>query len=93
MVAKTQELCHSARNSVRVVEDSLGYEGSLIHTMAMWLCHIDRFEWQYDMAFSGNRIFGAYLMDHIRRCVQIFLHSCNTTSMDDVDTGALSEFG
>ena len=78
---------------MRVVEDSLGSEGSLIQTMATWLCHIDRFKWQYDMDFSGNHIFGAYLMDHIRKCVQVFLHSCNTMSMDGVNTGTLLEFG
>ena len=32
-------------------------------------------------------------MDRIHKCVQMFLHSCNTTNIEDVESGALAEFG
>ena len=33
------------------------------------------------------------LIDRIHNCVKVFLHSCNTTSIKDVELGALAEFG
>ena len=59
----------------------------------MWPRHIDRFERQYDKAFVRDPLFGADLMGRIRKLVQMFLHSCNTTAIEDVDSGALTEFG
>ena len=38
-------------------------------------------------------IFGADLMDQIHKRMQVFLHSCNTTAIMDVEPGALAEFG
>ena len=32
-------------------------------------------------------------MDLIHKHVQVFLHSCNTTAIEDVDLGGLAEFG
>ena len=60
--------------------------------MASWPRHIDRFERQYDKAFSRDPLFGADLMDRIHKRVQVFRHSCNTTAIEDVDSGALEEF-
>ena len=60
--------------------------------MASWPRHIDRFERQYDKDFSQDPLFGAYLMDRIHKRVQVFLHSCNTTEIEDVESGALEEF-
>ena len=31
-------------------------------------------------------------MDWIHKCVQVFLHSCNTTAIEEVESGALEEF-
>ena len=61
--------------------------------MASWLRHIDRFRRQYDKAFARDRLFGADLMDQIHKHVQVFLHSCNTTAIKEVESGALGEFG
>ena len=61
--------------------------------MVAWMLHIDRFERQYDKAFVRYPLFGADLMDRIHKRVQVFLHSCNTTSIEDVESGALLEFG
>ena len=60
--------------------------------MASWPRHIDRFERQYDKAFAMDPLFGADLLDRIHKHVQVFLHSCNTTAIEDVESGALEEF-
>ena len=60
--------------------------------MASWPRHIDRFERQYDKDFSRDPLFGADLMDRIHKRVQVFLHSCNMTAIEDVESGALEEF-
>ena len=60
--------------------------------MASWPRHIDLFERQYDKAFSRDPLFGSDLMDRIHKRVQVFLHSCNTTEIEDVELGALEEF-
>ena len=60
--------------------------------MASWPRHIDRFERQYDKAFYKDPLFEADLMDWIHKRVQVFLHSCNTTAIEDVESGALEEF-
>ena len=61
--------------------------------MALWLRHIDRFERKYDKAFARDPLFGADLMDRIHKHVQVFLKSCNKTSIEEVESGALTEFG
>ena len=61
--------------------------------MGTWPHHIDRFERQYDKAFARDPLFGAYLMDRVHKRVRVFLHSCNTTAIEDVELGALAEFG
>ena len=61
--------------------------------MGTWPCHIDRLERQYDKAFTKDPLFGSNLMDCIHKCVQVFLHSCNTTAIEGVESGALAEFG
>ena len=60
--------------------------------MASWPRHIDRFERQYDKAFARDPLFGVDLMDRIHKRVQVFLHSCNTTAIEEVESGALEEF-
>ena len=60
--------------------------------MATWLNHIDRFQHQYDKAFVKDPPFGADLVERIHKRVQVFSHSFNMTSIEDVDTGALAEF-
>ena len=61
--------------------------------MATRPLHIDCFEHQCDKAFAGNRLFGSDIVDRTHKQVQVFLHSCNTMSLEDVETGALAEFG
>ena len=61
--------------------------------MEMWPHHIDRFERQYNKAFVNEPLFGDELIDRIHKRVQVFLHSCNTTSIEYVESGALAEFG
>ena len=38
-------------------------------------------------------LFGADLLDRIHKRVQVFLHSCNINAIEDMDSGALAEFG
>ena len=61
--------------------------------METWPCHIDHFERQYDKDFAKNTLLGAYFMDRIHKRVQVFLHFFNTTAIEDVESGALAEFG
>ena len=61
--------------------------------MATWLRHIDHFEQKYDKAFVKYPLFGEDLIERIHKCVQVFIHSCNTNSTKDVESGALAEFG
>ena len=91
MVSTTQEIRHSIQNFLQLTEDYVRTEGPL-YNMATWSFHIDCFERQYDKAFSGDCLFGAYIVDRIHKQVQVFLHLRNTTSLEDVETGALSEF-
>ena len=93
MVATDQDIRHSTLNVVQLTRDHLGMVVTLSQEMAKWPCHIDRFDLQYDKSFSGDRIFYAYIVDLIHKRVQVFLHLCNTTSLEYVDTGALVEFG
>ena len=62
----------------------------LLHgNMASSYC---RFERQYDKSFSKDNIFGVDIIDIIHKRLHVFLHSFNTRSLEDVDTGALAEF-
>ena len=61
--------------------------------METWPYNIDRFKRKYNKAFAKDPLFGADLIDHIHEHVQVFLNSCNTTDIDDVESGALVEFG
>ena len=67
VVATTQELNHSACNFMRLNGDYLRTEGPLSRAMAKWPCHIDRFESQYEKSFTGHRLFGADIVDRIRK--------------------------
>ena len=69
----------------------LGKEFSLWLSVARWPRHIDRFELKYDKAFAKKPLFGADLSDRIHKRLQVFLQSCNTTSIEDVELGALAE--
>ena len=85
MLASTQELGHSTRNSVKLAGDYLGSESPIYLSMETWLRHIDRFERQYDKAYENDPLFREDLMDHIHKHVQVFLHSLNTTAIEDVE--------
>ena len=61
--------------------------------MTTWLRNIDRFERKYDKAFEKYPLFRADLIEKIQKHVQVFLHSCNTTSIEYVESWALVEFG
>ena len=61
--------------------------------MGLWPRHIERFERKYDKTVARDPIFGAHLMDRIYKRVNVFLHSCNTTEIEEVESGALAEFG
>ena len=92
VLTSTQDLRHPTRNFVKLAGDYLE-EGILIClSMFLWLRHIDRFEQQYDKAFARDPLFGADSMDIIHKRVQVFLHSCNTTSIEEVELGALEDF-
>ena len=92
MLTSTQELRHSTRNFVRLAGDNRGEGSPVCIMMASWRRHIDRFKWKYNKDFSRDPLFGANLMDRIHKRVQVFLHSCTTTAIEDVESGALEEF-
>ena len=71
----------------------MGEKRLICLSMGSWPHYIDRFDRQYDKAFARDPIFGADLMDRIHKRVQVFLHSCNTTKTEEVESGALAEFG
>ena len=62
-------------------------------SMETWPSHIDRLERQYNKAFSKEPLFGADIINIIHKRVKFFFHSCNTTDIEDVELGALTEFG
>ena len=93
VLTSTQELCHSMRNFVRLAGDYLVEGSPVCIIMASWPRHIYRFERQYDKAFAKYPFFRVDLMDRIHKRVQVFLHSCNINAIEDMDSGALAEFG
>ena len=84
VLTSTQELRHLTRNFVTLAGDYLGEESSICLSMGTWPHHIDRFERQYDKAFARDTLFEADFMDRIHKRVQVFLHSYNTTDIEDV---------
>ena len=92
MLTSTQELRHSTRNFVKLAGDYLVEGSPVCVMMSFWLRHIDHFKWQYGKNFARDTLFRADLMDWIHKRVQVFLHSCNTTAIEEVDPGALEEF-
>ena len=93
VLASTQDLRHSMRKFVKLAGDYLGEESPLCLSMKMWPRHIDRFERQYNQSFARDPLFGAGFMDRIHKRVQVFLHSCNTASIEDVELGPLPSSG
>ena len=81
------------RNFVKIAGDYLGEKRPICLSIGTWPRHVDRFEHQYDTAFTRDPPFGVDLMDRIHKRVQVFLQSCNTTFIRDVWSGALVEFG
>ena len=71
----------------------MGKESPLCCSIATWICHIDRFERQYDKAFLKEHLFGADISNIIHKRLQVFLQSCNTTEIEDVELGTFAEFG
>ena len=61
--------------------------------MTTWPRHIGRFGQQYDKASAKYPLFRAELIDRIHKSVQVLLYSCNMTSIEDVESGALEDFG
>ena len=57
VLASTQELRHSTRNFVQLAGDYLEEGSPVSIMMASWPRHIDRFEQQYDKAFSRDPLF------------------------------------
>ena len=92
VVTTNQELCYSTRNFFRLAWDYLGGNGPLRQEIVTWPCHINHFKWRYDKAFVGNRLFVSGIVDLIHKMFHVFIHSCNTTSLNDVKTRAISEF-
>ena len=92
VVATTQDIHHSTQIFVRLTRDYLSREGPLFQAMATWPCNIERLDTQYDKVFAEDHISGAYIVDRIHKRGKVFLHYSNTTSLEDVDTGALEEF-
>ena len=92
VLTSTQELRHLTRNFVKLAGDYLGEGSPVCVLMMLWPRHIDRFKRKYNKDFARDPLFGAYLMDRIHKLVQVFLHSCNTTAIGEVESGALEEF-
>ena len=92
VLTSTHELPHSTRSFVKLKGDYLGEGSPVCFLMASWLHHIDRFERQYNKAFTRDTLFGADFMDCIHKRIQVFLHSCNMTAIEKVELGVLEEF-
>ena len=89
----TQDLRHSTQKFVKLAGDYLREESPICLLMGTWPRHIDRFERHYDKAFTRDPLFGAELMDCIHKRVKVSLHFCNTTAIENVESGALAGFG
>ena len=84
MVTTTQELHHSTRNFLRVTRGYLGDEGPLIRDMIKWMQHIDRFDRKCNKALAVNPFFVADIINRTQKRVQVFLHSFNTTCLENL---------
>ena len=93
VLTSTQELCHSTQNFIKLAGDYLGKENPIFLSVGSWSRHIDRFKRKYYKAFARDPLFSVDLMYRVHKCVQVFLHSCNTTAIEEVELGALAEFG
>ena len=69
----------------------MGDEGTSSQSTATYTHRVDRFKRQCNKSFTGNPFFGEDLSDRIHKRVQVFLISCNTACLDNVDMGALSD--
>ena len=72
---------------MKLVEDYLGDEIPIFLLIGAWPHHIDCFKKQYKKAFARYPLFGEDLMDLINKRVHVFLRSCNTTAIEDVELG------
>ena len=77
---------------MKLAGDYQGEEIPICLLMGMWLRHIDCFKRKYDKVFENDPLFGADFMDRIHKRVQVFLHSCNTTTIEDMESVALADF-
>ena len=93
VLTSTQELRHLTRNFVKLAGDYLGEKSPIFLSMASWPCRIDRFKRQYDKAFARDPLFVSDLMDRIHKRVQVFLYYCYTIAIEEVESGALADFG
>ena len=75
VVTTYQELRHSTNNFVKIARDYLGEDILMCHSMATWLCHIDRFKWKYNKSSAKDPIFGADIINRVHKRVQVLLHS------------------
>ena len=71
----------------------LGEESPICLSMGKWPRQIDRFERKYYKLFVKDPLFRSDLIDRIHKRVHVFLYYCTTTSIEDVELGALAEFG
>ena len=93
VLVSTQQLRKSTRNFVKITGDYLGEERPICLSLGTCIRHIDRFDRQYDNSFAKDTLFRAYLMDRIHKRVRVFLHSCDTNSIEYVELGDLADFG
>ena len=93
VLTSTQELRHSTQNFVKLAGFYLREDIPICFLVGTWPHHIDHFYHKYDKAFARDPLFRVDLMDCIHKRVQMFLHSCNTAAIEDVELGALAEFG
>ena len=78
---------------MKLAGDYLGEEIPICLLMGSWPHHVDCFKRQYDKAFARDPLFGRDSMDQIHKHVQVFLNSCNKISIEEVESGALTQFG
>ena len=93
VLTSTQDMRHSTQNFLNLAGDYMEEEIPICLSIGTWPHQIDRFKRQYDKDFASDPLFGAELMYRIHKRVQVFLHSCNTTAIENVESGALAEFG
>ena len=75
VVTTSQDFLHSTKNFVKLARYYLGEEIMFCQYMTTWPRHIYRFKRQYKKAFEKDPLFGADLVNSIRKQVQVFLHS------------------